>query len=472
MRFSHYRDALRQALVEALTQQGAGPQAFQAQCQGQQLTPLQVAEATGFANAHPADATAIAMAGNATTAGLPCASYPGLTNRQAAQQILQRATSGPFRLTQVIGDINTRMLAQGMNPGGYTQNVLWTDSQEREGSWRDLCLWPPGAAPLPKPQGQLTPQQQVHLGRVQDRSQVELMDIIFSSGRRSIESLLLAVPTVDQISNPPPSPLVQEGADGTILLFGSRKRLSTHPCYSLNAPPGYVAGYLTAIAQGQGLNPSAYITDVIDYLTNAGCLNTDHYYLNVPALCLLAPPAICFECTQCRRLYLNPSGGFCADCLSPLGAAQPTAAAQISPDYYSYLATQAGNFFRLNCEELTGQTNKSDARQRQRLFQDICLPPPRENPITDPVDLLSVTTTMEAGVDIGTLVAVMMANMPPMRFNYSNGLAELVGADRECPWLLRCAEGAATTTTTSRDRSESRRIRHHSRMWTCAARAS
>jgi DEAD/DEAH box helicase domain-containing protein len=418
MRFSHYRDALRQALVESFTQQGAGPQAFQAQCQGQPLTPIQAAAAAAFASAHLADANVIAMAANAVTAGLPCVSYPGRTNQQAAQQILQRATSGPFRLTQAIGDITNRMLAQGMNPAGYTQNVLWTDPQARQGSWRDLYQWPPGAAPLPKPHGQLTPQQQTHLNSVQDRSQVELMDIVFASGRRSIESLLLALPTVDRIANPPPSTLVQEGADGTILLLGSRKRLSTHSCSSLNAPPGYVTSYLTAIAQGQGLNPNTYITDVLDYLTNAGCINTAGYHLNVPALCLLAPPPSCFECTQCRRPYLNPSGGLCADCLSPLGPAQPTAAVHLSRDYYSYLATQAGNFFRLNCEELTGQTNKSDARRRQRLFQDIFLPPPQENPLTDPVDLLSVTTTMEAGVDIGTLAAVMMANMPPMRFNY------------------------------------------------------
>ena len=35
---------------------------------------------------------------------------------------------------------------------------------------------------------------------------------------------------------------------------------------------------------------------------------------------------------------MNPSGGVCTDCLSPLGPAQPTVGAQLSPDYYSYLA--------------------------------------------------------------------------------------------------------------------------------------
>lgn len=70
---------------------------------------------------------------------------------------------------------------------------------------------------------------------------------------------------------------------------------------------------------------------------------------------------------------------------------------------------------RLHCEELTGQTD--DQFERQRYFRDIILPADGPKEICS-IDLLSVTTTLEVGVDIGDLVAVVLANMPPQRFNY------------------------------------------------------
>jgi superfamily II DNA or RNA helicase len=88
----------------------------------------------------------------------------------------------------------------------------------------------------------------------------------------------------------------------------------------------------------------------------------------------------------------------------------------VPEDYYEFLARCPESPFRLNCEELTGQTDPADRRTRQRLFQEVFM----QGEIHDArgVDLLSVTTTMEAGVDIGALQAIGMANMPPIRFNY------------------------------------------------------
>jgi hypothetical protein len=72
----------------------------------------------------------------------------------------------------------------------------------------------------------------------------------------------------------------------------------------------------------------------------------------------------------------------------------------------------------MNAAELTGQTDKAERTKRQRWFQDVFIAEEQTQKQVRGIDLLNVTTTMEAGVDIGSLLAVMMANMPPRRFNY------------------------------------------------------
>ena len=73
--------------------------------------------------------------------------------------------------------------------------------------------------------------------------------------------------------------------------------------------------------------------------------------------------------------------------------------------------------FRLKCEELTGQTE--DFSDRLRRFKDIFVGQSNEvGRLAEEIDMLSVTTTMEVGIDIGSLQTVYQANMPPQRFNY------------------------------------------------------
>jgi len=416
MRFSHYRDALRQAITEAIAVQGTGAQLLAAQLGGQALSPEEQGLAAAFASAHPADAATLSMARNPATAAVGAPSHPGMTCQQAAQVILARAAQGPFPIAQLAIDACAQLLSVGMNPGGFTQDVLWTDPTDQSGNWRDLYLWPAGARPQPKGLGQLTQPQRNHLQRIEGQSLVEVMGIVFASGRRSLESLRIAYATADRIAFPAPSNLVQEAADGVIRILGARRRLSTHSPLVVQSLPQYAAQYVAAIAQRHGLSPQAFTQDVLEYLRVSGSLSND-FVVVVENLCLARPGTVCFECPQCRRVHLHPSGGICTDCHIPLAPPVPMAPGG-AVEYYGYLATQAGPVFRLNCEELTGQTNKSEGKRRQRLFQDICLPPPEEIQLADAIDLLSVTTTMEAGVDIGSLLAVMMANMPPMRFNY------------------------------------------------------
>ena len=58
----------------------------------------------------------------------------------------------------------------------------------------------------------------------------------------------------------------------------------------------------------------------------------------------------------------------------------------------------------------------SKAEENELLFQDIQLD--AEDSTQTAVDVLSSTTTMEVGIDIGALSGVALRNMPPGRANY------------------------------------------------------
>lgn len=189
---------------------------------------------------------------------------------------------------------------------------------------------------------------------------------------------------------------------------------------SSGSVPGAVTAYLAAVGRRFGVDGRELAGVVESELTTAGVMS-DTWLLNMHkadvALVIVPGTAGCWVCANCAAVHLHPAGGVCTarGCNQPVLEHQP-AAASGGGDYYGWLARQPVR--RMSVAELTGQTSLAEQRDRQRRFRHALLPAPEENSVTDPLDVLSVTTTMEVGVDIGALRSVAMANVPPQRFNY------------------------------------------------------
>lgn len=211
-------------------------------------------------------------------------------------------------------------------------------------------------------------------------------------------------------------------------------------------PPGVrsqAAGYLTGGGLDQNGGFSARqqnflrshlpnFDQILGVLTEAMCQprpNTGGQFL-VPkhiALELATDEIDWHQCGRCATVSPVAWWGHCPTCLAnAMTAIRPGATEYLRArksffrDPVNDVLQGRGTPFNLTVEEHTAQLNYRDAddasttiEEFERRFRDILV-----NPGDTSVDVLSSTTTMEVGIDIGSLVAVGLRNVPPLRQNY------------------------------------------------------
>ena len=129
-----------------------------------------------------------------------------------------------------------------------------------------------------------------------------------------------------------------------------------------------------------------------------------------------------WRCRNCERVHLHSGLGLCTRCGEMLDKDSSGAVKELWHGNFLGKRIVRGEAdgvsrFRLRVEELTGQTD--DFADRLRKFKGIFVNGESDTEQrASQIDMLSVTTTMEVGIDIGALQSVYQANMPPQRFNY------------------------------------------------------
>ena len=188
--------------------------------------------------------------------------------------------------------------------------------------------------------------------------------------------------------------------------------------------------FLTGVWKVSGRPPEENARLMLSELNRAGHIGA---IIDVRSLCFraLSETDSYWRC-RCGRVHMHVGAGVCTRCFKPLPVQSTGLAKELRvQSFLGKRIVESPAIRRMRAEELTGMTNNPAARLRR--FKNILiddeddiLPRGSERFPVDPdldqkarvVDVLSVTTTMEVGVDIGELRSVFQANMPPQRFNY------------------------------------------------------
>lgn len=228
-----------------------------------------------------------------------------------------------------------------------------------------------------------------------------------------------------------------------VRILGHARYMIGEKTRSATSVPTVARRYIEKVAAQLNRDAPDLLASIDECLQDLGIINAN-WLLNIDRHTLLkltvAPAGnrLLHRCDGCSRKTMQLPVKACTTPHCKSSSFSPT---QAGEDYYSWVSTEPPH--RLAAAELTGQTKPMYVqRNRQRLFKGTAFLD-GESKIVQGLDALSVTTTMEVGVDIGTLKLVMMANMPPQRFNYQQRVGRAGRAGQAFSYALTISRGAA-----------------------------
>ena len=184
--------------------------------------------------------------------------------------------------------------------------------------------------------------------------------------------------------------------------------------------------------------------DAIKQFMSAGNDNNRRFFLNPDRLKIVYyPEHQWYRCPRCAKLSPFMLKNHCQFCGSE--AIRPAADFQKEAFWRDGVlrAMNGESVHVIDTEEHTAQLGHKDQRdnvwaqteQYEMRFQDLVKDDEK------PIDVLSCTTTMEVGIDIGSLIAVGLRNMPPMRENYQQRAGRAGRRGASLSTIVTFAEG-------------------------------
>jgi DEAD/DEAH box helicase domain-containing protein len=402
----HYTKVLRQLVQRLSFTTNSGAITFLRSSRREMLTEEERKAAFEFRKTYPEDALILMMYASGTELS---------PEEQGRVKQLLVAANAPLPLVNLIDRIEKSLVGLGINPAGPSSHYK---RRKVEGSWMDWHdLYDPATC---KVRADLSDAKKEYHKAVKGRLISNSFAVIFSRNQGDLETLGLGICSFDpqkKIVSDLNDELVAQAVRSVIRILGLRKRYEEDDIHRMGTGAGlpkYISDYLEAVEENQGLAEGSLVVAVENALLNRQVI--DNNLLQTGELYIISASESYWECVNCKTIHAHASGGICIECQNKLVEKQWEHSEAEVMNYYRYLAKGEDDPFRLHCEELTGQTDPGNSLSRQRQFQGICFED--ENQTVEEIDLLSVTTTMEVGIDIGSLLLVAMSNMPPQRFNY------------------------------------------------------